>query len=292
MNLNKPQISVIVTTFNRKELLKETLDSILAQSFIDFELIVVDNFSNYDFMSFMETFNDERIRAFQNQNNGILAVNRNYGIKKAIGKYLAFCDDDDLWYPDKLKIQVSAMEDGDFSGCGTNITEFHEGRFDGVSAKVDKDVVIDFKHLVTKRSLSLSSLLVVNQSLFFNESKEYVTFEDFDYQMKTIHKTTLPMKYIGVPLVFYRIHPNANSLKKINTTAIFDAVKKYDSEFFEIIKHRLFFKRYYQAAKKCSKSGLTQDAQRYSLLALKNWRFFEYRKLVKLTILRIRLILY
>ena len=92
-----PLISVIVTTYNRKLFLKKSIDSILNQIFIDFGLIVVDNFSNYDFNKFIQSFSDERIIPFQNQNNGIIAINRNVGIKKAKGEYIAFCDDDDLW---------------------------------------------------------------------------------------------------------------------------------------------------------------------------------------------------
>lgn len=85
-----PKVSVIVTTYNRKEYLAETIQSILNQTFQDFELIVVDNYSNYDFFGLMKSFNSEKITAFQNQNNGIIAVNRNFGIKLAKGEFIAF----------------------------------------------------------------------------------------------------------------------------------------------------------------------------------------------------------
>ena len=101
-----PLVTVVVTTYNRKELLKETIDSILNQTYTNFELIVVDNFSNYDFLKHVKSFEDKRIIAFQNQNNGIIAVNRNFGIKRANGDYIAFCDDDDLWLPNKLETQI------------------------------------------------------------------------------------------------------------------------------------------------------------------------------------------
>ena len=73
-------LSVIVTTYNRPSLLNETIKSILNQTFVDFELIVVDNFSNYNFFQLIKSYNDKRIKAFQNQNNGVIATNRNYGI--------------------------------------------------------------------------------------------------------------------------------------------------------------------------------------------------------------------
>ena len=79
---NLPLVSVIVTTYNREILLKETINSILCQTFKEFELIVVDNYSNYDYFKFINSFNDSRILPFQNKNKGIIAVNRNFGIKK------------------------------------------------------------------------------------------------------------------------------------------------------------------------------------------------------------------
>lgn len=104
---NQPLVSIVVTTYNRKELLTETIHSILAQSLNNFELIIVDNYSNYNFFDYIYSFNDNRIQAYQNQNNGIIAVNRNYGIKKAKGEYVAFCDDDDTWHVKKLETQLA-----------------------------------------------------------------------------------------------------------------------------------------------------------------------------------------
>ena len=65
-NIKFPLVSVIVTTFNRKELLKETIDSILKQTFTDFELIVVDNYSEYNFVDYIKSFSDNKLIAFQN----------------------------------------------------------------------------------------------------------------------------------------------------------------------------------------------------------------------------------
>ena len=106
-------VSVVVTTFNRKDLLKETLESILAQTYQDFELIVVDNYSNYDFNALIESFKSDKIRAYQNQNHDVIATNRNFGIEKAKGEYIAFCDDDDLWMPDKLEKQMKCASEHD-----------------------------------------------------------------------------------------------------------------------------------------------------------------------------------
>ena len=99
-------VSVIVTTYNRKEKLKEALVSILEQTYTNIEILVVDNFSNYDIKGFIQEFNDTRIILIQNANNGNYVINRNLGIKNAHGDYIAFCDDDDYWLSHKLTEQI------------------------------------------------------------------------------------------------------------------------------------------------------------------------------------------
>ena len=108
-NPHNPIVSVIVTTYNRQEYLSETIRSILNQTFQDFELIIVDNFSNYDFFSLIYSFNSDKITALQNDNQGIIASNRNVGIRKAQGEFIAFCDDDDIWIPEKLENQIQVF---------------------------------------------------------------------------------------------------------------------------------------------------------------------------------------
>ena len=107
---DKPLVSILVITYNRKVFLHETIESILNQTYKNFELIIVDNFSNYDFLSHLNSFKDDRIKPFQNKNNGVIAVNRNFGLTKAQGEYIAICDDDDLWIPQKLEKQVNGFK--------------------------------------------------------------------------------------------------------------------------------------------------------------------------------------
>ena len=120
MDKINPLVTVIVTTYNRREFLKKTINSILNQTYKNFEFIIVDNYSNYDFLSHIKSFNDERIRPFQNANDGIIAVNRNYGIKEAKGEYIAFCDDDDLWMENKIEVQLKFFNHKDIIGVGSS----------------------------------------------------------------------------------------------------------------------------------------------------------------------------
>ncbi len=100
----KKTISVIIPTFNRADLLIEALESVLAQTCRDFELIVVDDGSTDETIDRIREYRDRLIYLPQ-RNQGVSAA-RNHGIRAAHGKWIAFLDSDDLWLPDKLKIQL------------------------------------------------------------------------------------------------------------------------------------------------------------------------------------------
>lgn len=184
--MSTPTVSAIVTTYNRRELLKETILSILNQTYKDFELIVVDNYSNYDFFELIESFHDDRIIPFQNQNNGIIAVNRNFGISKAKGKYLAFCDDDDLWMPEKLEKQISKAD----SKKNVLISSCREIIDDNNSHLRDEKWSYKNKYSIYYRNkIALSSVLVSNTpDVIFDEDKLYFAVEDYCLWLKLFHK--------------------------------------------------------------------------------------------------------
>lgn len=106
-----PLVSVIVPTFNDDpELLCETIESVLAQSFKNLELIVVDDRSTRSPKNLLRSFQDERLRPIYRDENGGGAAARNTGTKAARGRYIAYLDSDDLWHPDKLQTQLDFMQ--------------------------------------------------------------------------------------------------------------------------------------------------------------------------------------
>ncbi|RED19578.1 GT2 family glycosyltransferase [Flavobacterium cutihirudinis] len=106
--MNFPLVSIIIPTYNRAFYLKLTLDSIIQQTFQDFEIIVVDDGTpNND--NFLLCKQYEKLRYIKIENSGGPAKPRNVGIKGANGKYIAFVDDDDLWMPHKLEKQVEIL---------------------------------------------------------------------------------------------------------------------------------------------------------------------------------------
>ena len=105
-----PKVSVILPTYNRLPMLKEAMDSVLAQNFEDMELIVVDDGSTDGTAEEMKRYGG-RVKLIQHSRNRGVSAARNKGILHARGKYIAFLDSDDLWVKGKLRIQVSFLDD-------------------------------------------------------------------------------------------------------------------------------------------------------------------------------------
>lgn len=103
------KVSVIVPTFNRAAFLKETINSVLEQSYQDFELIVVDDGSTDLTREVIQGYQVPKLIYIYQENQGVSAA-RNKGIQTAQGEYFAFLDSDDLWVRDKLQTQVVWME--------------------------------------------------------------------------------------------------------------------------------------------------------------------------------------
>lgn len=207
LNIEKPSVSVIVTTYNRLNLLPETLFSILSQTFNDFELIIVDNMSMDGTSEYVASLTDPRIRYFRNPNHGIIAVNRNYGIRQAIGRYIAFCDDDDLWMLDKLSKQVALLETTPkLALCYTNAESFVGKKI--LSARMISRVVHQhhFWQLLRGNFIPNSSVLIrsnVFQKVgLLSESPDLR--EDYEMCLRIAHKHEIAG--IDEPLIRYRVH--------------------------------------------------------------------------------------
>lgn len=201
-----PQVSVIVTTYNRQSLLTETLNAICNQTFQDIEIIVVDANSNYDFFALINSFNNPKIKAFQNENQGIIATNRNFGLKQVTTKFIAFCDDDDVWLPNKLEEQMKAVQKNQVGDepiiVHTNTILVGDDRKDSITKKTN---ITKFDDFFSGNPLTYSSVLLSNSEwVNFDENPAKRASEDADLWMTLcVHKYNFFL--IKEPLVRYRI---------------------------------------------------------------------------------------
>ena len=114
-------VSILLCTYNRENLIRETIDSILAQTYTDFELLIVDDGStSEEAKEILKSYKDERIRLFLCEENKFYCRAANFGISQMKGDYLAIADSDDLWYPTKLERQMEYLEE--HPECGACFT--------------------------------------------------------------------------------------------------------------------------------------------------------------------------
>jgi len=217
-------ISVIVLTWNRVQLLQETLSSILNQTYQDLEILVIDNESIDGTEEYVKSLADNHIRYFRNANGGNLSVNRNFGIAHANGEYISFCDDDDLWEPNKLESQLQALNKfPEYKMVSTNGIYFSEKGIFGCLIKKREDGEITLNDLLSgKNDVFLSSVLI-DREIFsniglFNENPEIFTIEDYELWVRIAKNYRI--YFINDCLIKYRVHESMSSHKDTRKTVL------------------------------------------------------------------------
>lgn len=186
-----PTVSVVIPTYNRQDFLKKTVESILSQTFTDIEVIIVSNGFNDKNRQTIESFRDPRLFYADQENSGGPSSPRNHGIRLSRGKYIAFCDDDDLWMPDKLKKQVDALENNPEYGLSySKMMRFDDER---EWALAHEEGPADLDSLLKNNTVPISSVLVKKDLLDkyggFSEGKLVGTSEDYEFLLRLAPST-------------------------------------------------------------------------------------------------------
>jgi glycosyltransferase involved in cell wall biosynthesis len=183
----KPLVSVIIPTYNRKNFLKIAIDSVLNQSFNNFELLIIDDGSNDSTEELVKSFKDQRIRYFKLDKNYGPSYARNFGIKNSNADFVAFLDSDDFWKKEKLEIQYSEMlKNNDYLLSHTDEIWLRNGKIlnpKKIHLKEGGDI---FKKSLKLCSISISTVMA-KKSLFdivgfFDESLP--ACEDYDMWLR------------------------------------------------------------------------------------------------------------
>ena len=107
--------SIIMPSYNTANYISDSIRSVLAQTYANWELIIVDDCSTDDSVEIIKSFKDPRIRLLQNEKNSGAALSRNYALREAKGKWIAFLDSDDVWDAEKLEKQIRFMKERRYS---------------------------------------------------------------------------------------------------------------------------------------------------------------------------------
>lgn len=117
-------VSIIMPSYNTANYISESINSVIAQTYQDWELLIVDDCSTDNtYQTIYPFLNDQRIKYLKNNNKSGAAVSRNKALKEAKGKWIAFLDSDDLWMPSKLEMQIGFMEKNGYVFTYTDYAE-------------------------------------------------------------------------------------------------------------------------------------------------------------------------
>jgi len=217
------QISVVIPAYNAQHTILETINSVLQQTFSDWELIVINDGSTDKTLEVLETIKDARLKVYSYENGG-LPTARNRGIDLAKGEFISFVDADDLWTPDKLELQLQALEQNLSAGVAyswticmdNNGNSFHPGVAESFQGNVYANL------LVGNFIASGSNVLIRKQAIesvgYFDENLK--SCEDWDYWLRLA--TQWDFVVVPKPQIIYRLSPGAMSSK-------LDVMEKYQT---------------------------------------------------------------
>ena len=208
----KPLVSIIMNCYNGQKYLKQSITSIINQTYKNWELIFFDNCSNDNSLYIVNSFKDKRIKVFKSKSFLRLYRARNQAISCAKGKYITFLDTDDLWIKKKLKLQLEHILKYNMKFCFSNYYNLkNKKKWKNINMKNFK---INTQELINDYKIGI--LTVMLERSIFQKNKfnsKYEIIGDFDFFINLSLK--IKLYYITKPLAFYRIH-NSNLSKQIS----------------------------------------------------------------------------
>ena len=221
--MNGPEISIVLPAYNCESFLKEAIESILNQTFKDFELIIINDGSTDKTEDVIKSFSDPRIIYLKNEKNSGLVYTLNKGIDIAKGKYIARMDGDDIALPARLVKQKAILDEyPDIVVAASTITFINEKKESEGNWLLDRKTIHPFeirKHLPYENCIAHPSVMIRSQILKELKYKSYQkNIEDYDLWLRIISKGYSIMKTEESQLL-YRIHDSSITsmhLKKNN----------------------------------------------------------------------------
>jgi glycosyltransferase involved in cell wall biosynthesis len=194
-----PLFSIVIPVFNKEKFVAKTLKSVLAQNFMDYEIIIVNDGSTDTSEAIITAFEEERINYFSKKNEGV-AIARNFGIDKAKGDYICFLDADDYWFPtflETMNLYIQKLPDQKVFACAIEVETKNKSFAAQYSIDRKSDYeVLDFFDASQKECVLWTSSVAIHKSVF-------ETVGVFDTNIKKGEDTELWIR-IGLqfPIIF------------------------------------------------------------------------------------------
>ena len=213
MDKQKPFVSVVMPTYNQACFIKEAIDSVLRQSYENFELIIIDNHSDDPTEEIILDYQerDSRVKYIKFHNQGIIAASRNLGIEKAKGELIAFIDSDDIWLPEKLEKQIQCFQDEKLFAVATKAFWMKENMVLPKYYFAKKGYYdCGYRDFLFSNHAVCSSVIarkdILQDLKGFDQQRDFICIEDWELWLRIANKGKF--RILNEPLLFYRIQPN------------------------------------------------------------------------------------
>ncbi len=214
-----PLVSVIMNCYNGEEYLREAIDSVLRQTYGNWELVFWDNASEDGTAEIVHSYADGRIRYHRGSENVPLGMARNLALERANGELIAFLDSDDRWLPHKLEMQIQWFNRNPEVGfCYSNYYKLiKNGRVRQKGLTEDQPEGNVFSKFLRQYPVNLQTVILRRSALMQRFDPELEVSEEYDLFMRLL--VHIHAGYIDDPLVEYRIHDAMSSARKIEKYA-------------------------------------------------------------------------
>lgn len=211
----EPKISVVMALYNTPyKMLRKTVKSVLNQTFTDFELIIMDDSSTIKYKEFFEKFNDERIKYFKLEKNSGPGKARNIGIKKALGKYIAIADSDDIYKPKRFETQLNFLQNNPEVSLVSCAFKFSNKRKISPVIENDEDIKIAllFNSALSNPAVMFNRKEFLDKNLFYQEDINFA--EDYSLWIDAMFSDIKMANLKDVLMIYTR---RKNQLSKTKT---------------------------------------------------------------------------
>jgi glycosyltransferase involved in cell wall biosynthesis len=233
-----PLISILLPVYNAEKYLKESIESILHQTYKNLELIIINDGSIDDSKNIIKSYNDQRIIYIENKNNKGLIHSLNEGIEISKGEYIARMDSDDISFPERIEYQLQFLIENPTIGIvGTHAVFFTES-----SDKPIKNWNLDLKTnqpSEIRNTLKWENCIIhpsicmrksIAKDLLYDETQK--NYEDYDLWLRA-SAMNIEIGKINQPLLYYRVQPNSITQKMIRNNNFYIQIAAVKYRFFK-----------------------------------------------------------
>lgn len=206
-------VSVIIPVYNGEKTIENAVRSALAQTYIYIEIIVVDDCSNDRTPLIMKQLVelDPRVIYWKNKENKGVAATRNFGISRAQGRYIAFLDSDDEWYPQKLETQIRFMQKNEVDICYSAYLMINKQT--NSSKRREVPAKVEYRDLLRENTICCSTVILRKEMALKHPFREEFFHEDFILWLELLKKG---YKAMGINQILVNYHTGGRSADKIN----------------------------------------------------------------------------